>query len=207
MTDDPPNETITVSAEDISYLDDFLTDYGVSPENRAQLISKFQTGEAWDSLTGIPVSTDTFKQGFDVVTVDTYADGSISVSTAPDLEAIAQESASDSLARSVHGCSFSGSNYAGYWNNCMADVNQGVIRLYFTFDYQNVRDQGAKITAYRNAGHHVVGATIAPGGFARQSNTAVRYNATVNYYGGIGSQSVWIQANVSGNQASTTSNL
>lgn len=83
-------------------------------------------------------------------TVDTYADGSIAVGSVsiPEGEPGYRDSDEGISTRSVRACSRNSSNYAAYWKNCVADVNLGIIRMQFNFNYEFVKGSASKITRY-----------------------------------------------------------
>lgn len=111
--------------------------------------------------------------------------------------------------RSVHGCTYSSAGaYGGYWNNCSADVNLGIVRMGFKFNYQNIKEQGSKITWYGNYFKHYLGVTLSNFRFSRLSPTQVRLTADLDvaFKGFPVGWDAWVQANVSGNKAWTTNN-
>ena len=209
-------DSAVLSSLERDELREWFDSYGVDSDTVNQLIAKFEHGIMWDSMKygNNPVSSSRQIINDYIQVIDTYADGSIIVSTISNLDGI-KEQALDSAdgsgisLYSVSGCSYtSGGNYAGYWKNCIADVNLGLLGMGFTFDYQNIKDQGSTITGYRNYYHHVYGGSLTIFRFNRISATQVRLSADIAI--AFGTYPVgwtnWMQANVSGSSAWTTHN-
>jgi hypothetical protein len=150
------------------------------------LLKKFEDGVLWLALTpdARPVSQRTFTEGSMLATVNTYADGSIgvdSVSAAATRGYLATSglvSTGVVIPMSVYGCSVSGSSgYAWYYTNCVADVNLGVIRMYFNFNYQYVRGSAPTITRYWNNQYVIIGGALSNQRFVEMSSSDVRFAA------------------------------
>ncbi len=194
-TEVPPEQAVHMREE--------MTRYGVDTQTQDSLIEALNRGESWESLEGgVPVSRETVRLDSTIETIERYSDGSIIVTVAPDLEAVAEGTTGPT--RSVSGCSYSGSSYAGYWKNCRASVSLVALTLRFSFDYQNIRDTGSSITNWYDPSHVAYGGSFTGGAFSKKSATSVRYSGTFTLYNNLGSNTAWIQANVSGNVASTT---
>lgn len=190
----------------------FFEENGVTAEVQQSLLQKLESGEVWLSLTegAVPVSEAVTVEGDLEVTRSTYADGSVAVQgvSAAAGEVVTPASPGQIAPRAVRACSYSGSTYGGYWKNCVADVNLGVVRMQFNFDYENVQGSGAKITRYWNQSHHVVGGAMTNHRLVKMSNTDVRYNAdfSVAFSGFPVGWTAYMGVRINGSTASTYNN-
>src|SRR5665648_1304926 len=110
--------------------------------------------------------------------ISTYADGSIAVSG---MEIPAPPAASGTMSTmSVGGCSTSSTAYKSTYTNCLADVNLGVVRMYFRFNWQKTYGVSATITGFNpdSYGGHCIGCSLSDNRVYRISSTDVRYAAT-----------------------------
>jgi len=197
-----------LTSEEVSQLETFFNENGVSPDVQSTLISKFEAGVPWDSLTEgkTPTSTQTKTSGKNLVTTSVFQDGSIVVETAPNFSKPASD---EPVLRGVTNCQYtSGGAYAGYWNNCNAYVNKGVIGMGFDFDYEYTRGVGSSITGYRNYSNFIIGGALANHRLDRISGSQVRYSAdfALAFQGFPAGWTVWMQANVNNTSAWTTNN-
>lgn len=198
-----------LTASEENELRSFMAQHGVSESTQDSLITDFIDGKMWDSLTNAdPVDTEVMDQGKDVVTVETYADGSIAVSTVPDFDEAPKEEGGFVGPMSVHGCQYSGSTYAAYWTNCQADVNLGVIRQGFYFNYEYVNGLPSKITRYWGKYHHIIGGDLSNHRFIKFDDQHVRYAAdySVAFKGFPAGWTTWMEVHVSGSSAWTDNN-
>lgn len=201
--------------QELSLIDEFIS-YGVEKSTAQNVVKKYKAGHMLDSLNPNvqPVKTVHRDRGEVVEVLRTYPDGSISVGTSPNLQAVKTQSLlgqsqSRPQLRSVYGCTFtSGGHYAGYWRNCTADENLIVVRMGFSFDYESVNGQGSKITNYGSYYHHIVGGSLSNFRFDRISNTQVRLSADfdIAFKGFPAGWTAWMQVNVEGSSAYTTHN-
>jgi hypothetical protein len=194
--------------QQIEELSAFLIEYGVAEDVASDLIAQFDEGTLWDSMDdGVkPVSTVTEQLGNTNRTIETYADGSIAVSETSVPTGIPEGSPAP---RSVSACTLkSGNNYQKNYTNCRADVNLGLIRMGFYFDYTSYNGGGGKITGYRSSFYTLIGGAFDNHRLERISQSAVRYSAdaSVAFKGFPVGWTCWMQANVDGTHAWTTHN-
>lgn len=155
----------------------FLSKYDVNEPTQEALMKKLEAGQTWDSINASSVPTDVEEKavGRDIETVSTFMDGSITVDTAPDFEGDVEKANDDSPSRieaqAVKQCKFKkAGSYGGYWTNCKATQNSGIIGMSFRFNYQNIKQSGAKITKYGNGDFHIFGGTISKLKFKKTSS-------------------------------------
>lgn len=76
-------EKYKVTKEDVEYLKDFLTEYGVEKSVQQKLIAKIKSGKIWDSVSEVSevVNSQTIKKGDEIETIDTFKDGSVKITT------------------------------------------------------------------------------------------------------------------------------
>lgn len=139
---DPVVADEVVASDDLS---ERLVDLGVAEDVRAALVSKWESGQAWDSMTGVePISTSTTEEGEWVVTRSVYPDGSVSQVS---LETPKESSGAEIglRAKPLNGCK-SLPNSGGWVRraDCTADAKYGVYDLYFNVDY-SVKSGGGRI--------------------------------------------------------------
>jgi len=193
-----------LSSSDESQVRDYFDQYGVAPAVQDDLIWSFKTGDAWDAFQpgAEPVSTTVQTTDLTENTIKTYADGSIAVTEVEIPTAVNSNSR-------AWGCTFtSAGTYGGYWKNCDVTVNLGVISQGFHLNYENIQGGGAKITSYDRYHHFIVGGALGGHRLERISNTKVRYSAdlSVAWQGFPLGWTSWMQANLSGNDITTTHN-
>lgn len=164
----------------------------------------------YDSLRpdASPVSEETTLHDRHATTRAVYADGSIVITSVskPTPESSGE---GDVSPLSVEACSVRNSPpYAVYYDSCRADVNYGIIRMGFYFNYQQITSLGAKITSYWGRFQHCFGCTLSDHRLERWSDTQVRYSAECNiaFKGFPAGWTAWMQANVSMTNAWTTNN-
>jgi len=168
------------SASDEALLRAFFDEYGVEATVQDSLIAAMSGGDPWLSLTGAdPVSERVeIHDGAEAV-ISTYADGSIAVSST----SIPKPEGSGGIGtRSILDCTTSSTAYSATYSNCLADVNLGVIRMYFRFTWQKVFGSSASITSYNanSYGGHCIGCSLSNKRVYRISSTDVRYEADSN---------------------------
>jgi len=209
-TESPSESTVELSANELQQLRSFLHENGVSGPTQKALLTKLQRGEPWDSLRpdASPVSEETTLHDRHATTRAVYADGSIVITSVskPTPESSGE---GDVSPLSVEACSVRNSPpYAVYYDSCRADVNYGIIRMGFYFNYQQITSLGAKITSYWGRFQHCFGCTLSDHRLERWSDTQVRYSAECNiaFKGFPAGWTAWMQANVSMTNAWTTNN-
>ncbi len=209
-----PVRASAVSPEPLSQADQetilgFYNEYDVSPEIAQSVIRNLERGNLPDSDDGAaPVRVTARPEGDTVVRISSFADGSISVSEAPDLHAVAKAGGSGSVAPfSVSGCTYSSAgSYGGYWKNCVARHRTALLTLAFRFSYSSIKDEGSKVYDYCCAEHISVGGSFTEGKFVRLRQDVVRYEGTYTVYGGAGSFTRWMQVLANGTTAWTEMN-
>lgn len=170
-----PTSAIADTQESVE-LRAFLNAYDVPEAQQDSLLRKLHSGDAWDSMTpgAEPIATETRPERDLVTTVERYSDGSItvsSVSATPTDDSVLQ-------ARGVSQCQRSGSAGYGYsYTNCFADVNRGVVRMYFYFNWSNIKGASPTITRYWGRGYHLIGGAFSNHRFIKMSTSDVRYAA------------------------------
>lgn len=174
------SEVLTLTEADEAQLRGFFDEYDVDAAVQDSLIARIESGKPWLSLTkgAKPVServevNDDMKER-----ISTYADGSIAVSG---MEIPAPPAASGTMSTmSVGGCSTSSTAYKSTYTNCLADVNLGVVRMYFRFNWQKTYGVSATITGFNpdSYGGHCIGCSLSDNRVYRISSTDVRYAAT-----------------------------
>lgn len=132
----------SVVSDDLS---DRLDTLGIAEDVQAELVAKWESGQAWDSMVGAePISTSTSEDGGWVVTRSVYADGSVSQVSLETPKA--SSGAGIGLrAKPLNGCK-SLPNSGGWVRraDCTADAKYGVYDLYFNVDY-SVKSGGGRI--------------------------------------------------------------
>lgn len=100
-----------------------------------------------------------------------------------------------------------GSNYHINYKDCRADVNLGVIRMGFYFDYTRYKG-GGEITKYYGRFHHIVGGSLSDHRLERISKTKVRYSISfdVAFKGFPVGWTAWMQANINSSGSPYTTN-
>lgn len=212
---DVPKSTIVASSLTDSEQNEIrynLIEYGVDNDVANRLIEKYEKNQIWDSLLpgSVPIDSETTSKGGKVRTVDTYADGSISVTTVPDFHAIerANEGAAASSFRSIRGCRYRQSGATRYWTNCDGTVDLVLVSMGFGFDYQNVNHRNPQITRYGPYHHRIIGGSLSNFRFDRISRSQVRLSADfdIAFKGFPAGWTAWMQVNVTGDNAWTSHN-
>ncbi|WP_349866769.1 hypothetical protein [Leifsonia sp. WHRI 6310E] len=106
----------------------FLSQYGASQTVQDRLIASYLAGEQWDSMSSAAeaVSVEKYTEADGDYTVNTYRDGSISVSR------FEIPKVGDALNKpGISGCSVSGTSR----NNCKVDMWVGLVSLSFYASY------------------------------------------------------------------------
>ena len=198
----------TLNSAEIQELENFWTEYQVPEATQQALLLKLEQGEMWDSLDPEVSSVHTEKLTTDSenLVIETYPDGSISVSgtSSP------QEQEEGISPQSVTDCKQgSGSNnYQIKYVGCKADVNYGLLRMGFNFDYTAYKGAHGVITRHYNSFNTIIGGALSNHRFSKMSNSQVRYSAdfSVAFEGFPAGWTAWMQANVTGSKAWTTHN-
>lgn len=163
---------ITLSADEQQQLEEFFTEYGVSVPTQKKLLKSYENGILWDSFLGVdPVSEITQSTLNGEVTIYTYPDGSIAVSDVSTPK-------EPTKARAVAACTNAGGTaHTTKYSNCRADVNLGVVRMGFYFNYTKFRGGSGEVTKYWGRFHHIVGGDLSGHRLERYSKKTVRYSA------------------------------
>lgn len=164
----------------------------------------------WDSINPdkVPVATDMRVIGGDNVDIEIYEDGSIvALSTSHPRDATSGIGPQD-VTECVQGPG--SNNYQINYEGCKANVSYIFMQMGFYFDYTAYTGAHGVITNYDENSYYsrVFGGALSDHRLVRMSDSAVRYNAYVsvafeNFPVGY---TVWMQANVTGSAAWTTSN-
>lgn len=195
-----------VSSPDENAIREFYSAYGVSAKVQDAVIAGLRAGTLpLSDAGGTPVKTEVVSRDSEVVTLLTYADGSISVSTVSNLAAKKNLSSSGVSPMSVSGCTRTVNTFADYYKNCIAKHKTALLTIAFRFDYQNIRGTGSSITSYCCEEHSAIGGSYS-GSFSKINSTTLRYSGTFVYYSGISSTTRWMQVRVSGSEAWTEMN-
>ncbi|MGO1591269.1 MAG: hypothetical protein ACTHW1_00500 [Ancrocorticia sp.] len=203
-----PTQVNSLSAGEVQELEDFWSDYEVPKTTQADLLSKLEQGKVWDSLDPetSPATTEELTVDSKNVVVETYPDGSIAVSST----SVPIQKTDAVSPQSVTNCKQgSGSNnYQIKYVGCKADVNFGLVRMGFNFDYTAYKGAHGVITRYYNQFNHIVGGALSNHRFSKMSQSQVRYSAdfSVAFEGFPAGWTAWMQANVTGSKAWTTHN-
>lgn len=122
----------------------WISSYGVNTATQTALVGKLSAGEILDSARGgVPISTSDQSTAAQSILVDTYADGSISVSTL-ERPSVAKLGIAP---LAITGCSVSsGAGYASY-SNCLVQQSNGTVTLQFRANYSRFTG-GANISWY-----------------------------------------------------------
>lgn len=183
-----------------------LEHYGVNKNTTQYLISRYEHGYAWDSISPgkTPKSTIQKKTPYIIETIKTYEDGSIAVSTVPNFTELTHSSQT----RSITGCQYHQSGATRYWKNCDGTVNLIFISMGFNFNYQNIHHSKPKITHYGPYHHHIIGGALSNFRFNRISNSQIRLSADLDvaFKGFPIGWTAWMQVNVTGDNAWTSNN-
>ncbi|GAA4967284.1 hypothetical protein GCM10025331_70020 [Actinoplanes utahensis] len=156
----------------------FFDQYEVSDAVQDSLIAKMDSADRWLSLTANtkPVSERVQVSGGMKETVSTYADGSIAVSGTQIPQPEGQGGVS---AQSVSGCATSSTAYSATYSNCLADVNLGIMRMYFRFNWRKTFGTSATITSFdpNSRGGHCILCSMANQRVYRINSSDVRFAA------------------------------
>ncbi|MCI1915294.1 MAG: hypothetical protein LKJ05_06205 [Bifidobacteriaceae bacterium] len=209
VTDASTSETtLSLTSSEKQELLSELAQYDVSPQTADKLVANLASGQIWDSAIpgSTPVKTEKFKGGDVIRTVDTFKDGSISVSTLPDFDSIASRDGKQT--RGISGCQYHASGKMRYWKNCDSTVNLIFISMGFMFNYQTKSHKSPRITSYRAYHHHIIGGSLSGFRFDRISSSKVRLssNFDVAFRGFPVGWTCWMQVNVTGDNAWTSHN-
>lgn len=119
---------------------------GVAQEDRAELAAKLDSGQLWDSMSGVaPASTETYTEGGRDFIRTTFPDGSIVLNSMEQPTATAPTGTIGVFAKPLSGCVAIPSS--GGWTrraNCYTDADYGTYKLSFMVDY-SVKSGGGRI--------------------------------------------------------------
>lgn len=132
---DTTTASTTLTADEEGDARAFLAEHGVSADVQDALMAKLKAGELWDVFAGgNPVSTRTTTSPGMRRTIDTYADGSISVTSVEvPVRTLARPGVSPMYVANCSG----GSTGTGYstWTDCDAYSETGVVAIGFQISY------------------------------------------------------------------------
>lgn len=171
-------ETATLSpAQSNEYreVERFLARYGVSPEVQTRLIEKLDRGELWDSILGVTPTSEVRLNENEILS--TYPDGSVAVFSIHDGSQDRFSGFRPSIVtQDVSKCSFSGSHYAMYWNNCLAKWSYSFTTYTLRFNYTH-NQGGWRITDYWEPMFKSSNGNVSNTHVVRYSDTHVTYYA------------------------------
>lgn len=189
-------------------LGQFWDSYNVPSEQQKNLLEKLENGVRWDSFgkNAEPVLSEEQDSAAESVTVNRFADGSISV------ESISKPTGLNEgiSTRSVKDCRVvSGNNGTQRQTGCHAQVNLGVISMGFYFD--KITSPGAlgRVTNQYGEHNHIIGGALGNHRLQKFNDQTVRYSADfdVAFRGFPVGWTAWMQVNLGqGNYAYTTNN-
>jgi hypothetical protein len=182
---------------------------GIAPEISQQLIDTLESGAPLESMKpgSAPVSTESFIQDGDTVTVKWYADGSPAVTAVQ----TPVEQPDGITPRSIQGCTYSGNPTTSYANGCTISGWWGTVQIGFLADY--TLNSGATKDAIRST-YNGWQQCVYPTTCDRPSEIQARYqegsSAAFSRWGStvtspVSSWEVWMQLNVGGDSAWSTS--
>lgn len=191
-----------MSSSEETELRSFFNSYGVDEPTQSELIESFEEGEPWDSLSGEePVDVSTITENSVTTKIETFADGSITVSST-DTPSAADETSDPgepSMApRSVSNCQLvSSSNYHANYTNCHANVDLGVVQMGFYFDRETLNGAQGSITRGYGAHHRIIGGALSNHRVESMNSSQMRYSAdfSVAFQGFPVGWTAWMQAN------------
>lgn len=186
----------------------FYSSYGVSAAVQDDVIAGLRAGVVpLSDAGGDPVRTKVVSRtSEEVVTLLTYADGSIAVSTVSNMAVKKAAAGSGGVTpMSVTSCTQTSNSFAIYYKNCIAKHKTTLLTIAFRFNYENIRGSGANISWWCCEEHSAIGGSYS-GRFTKINSTTLRYTGTFVYYSGIASVTRWMQVRVSGSSAWTEMN-
>lgn len=149
---------VILSDAEITSIKVYLSEYDVSKETQDDLIYKLESGEKWDSLKGInPVSTHTIEKSGTEEKVETFPDGSISVS-GMDLSTVEESSVITPYDLDPGDIS-SGSGYTSY-RGAKVYRNTGVLNASFYADFTQVNGGMSYITRVYDERVFAIGGSV-----------------------------------------------
>lgn len=197
VTSDQDSRNNLTEAEETE-LREFFDTHNVDDSVQNDLISSFEAGEPWDSMSGEdPANVDVTIVNGVTTEIERFSDGSVVVSTT-DTPQEADQGSPDMSPRSVSSCQFiSGNRYSASYRNCFAEVNFGVIRMGFYFDRETYNQGQGTITAARGMEHDIYGGALSNHRLIRMSDSQIRYAAdfSVAFQGFPVGWTAWMQAN------------
>lgn len=121
-------------SEDEASLRSWFDQHGVNEPLQNRLIEKLETEGSYDAMRGgTPVKTKTKESAESTTTIETFADGSISVSEV-EKPAVAEPGTVSPM--SITGCSTTGGSGWGRWSNCTVNISNGTISLAFKATFE-----------------------------------------------------------------------
>jgi hypothetical protein len=166
-------EVISITADQKAQYTAIWDQWGVLKKTQSQLLAKLSAGQAWDSLKGgVAKSARTVNQSGKTVTVLTYGDGSIVISTI-DNPSLAPSSSGGITPNSIGYCTITGGSYWYDYENCAATINHVIYGMEFYFSYQGGGSSSSITNYYGPAGWVTMG-SLGGGSIAKTSSTSIR---------------------------------
>lgn len=214
--DDEANGDVvnTMTSSEETELRSFFNSYGVDESTQGDLIDSFEEGEPWDSLSGEnPIDVSTVTENSVTTKIETFADGSITVSSTDTPGEANDTTDAEELGiapRSVSNCQLvSSSNYHANYTNCHANVDLGVVQMGFYFDRETLNGAQGSITRGYGSHHRIIGGALSNHRVESMSSSQMRYSAdfSVAFQGFPVGWTAWMQANQgTGTSVWTTNN-
>lgn len=183
----------------------FMTKYGVDDATQDNLLAKLKRGQAWDALNGesSPVSEETTTVDQEQVTIKTYADGSIEVSSGLNISELKSAAAGDISTFSIGSCDqILGSGPVTYYYGCHAWDGVTLIKLGFYLDFYI--GSSAKITQIWGPDSQCIGCNLSDHRleYWNSAHTKARHTAKITV--GPTHGTVWVEGHVTTSGYGTT---
>jgi hypothetical protein len=199
LTASPASAHASIATGDVAAMRTTWDRYGVPTTTQDRLLDALSDGRIWDSLTGAaPVGTSERVVAGSTVTVDTFADGSIRVTTV-------EQPVDPSSRASIGGCrTMSGSHYDSTIQ-CTVSTNVVVSTAGYAVTYHQVQGGASSINSVTGITATCYGGTCGSKSVAinrkTQSGNSPAYSTgrwkwtAVN---GVGSKDFWLEFDVRG---------
>lgn len=191
-------QTVKLTKEERAQILDFFRENQVPRPAQMRLLHKLERGQAWDSMLGKQaVHTETFTHQGAQVTLERFADGSVSRSEVQDPTLAAP--VGEASIMGITGCrTTSSSLYHANYVNCYANVDLGVVMMGFHFDRNTVRDMPGKITKYYSHTYRIIGGALHGFRYTKFNDQQVRLTAdfSVAFKGFPAGWDAWMQVNL-----------
>ncbi len=170
---------------------------GMTDSNFMRVTQKLQAGETLDSDSGVsPASVEVSKSDYFITTRNTFKDGSVSETVAPDFEAmrVAAEASGTKAAGSfsvpnptgnvaakagsVSQCVYTYSTYIITYKNCVVKGSNINVGIQHRLDYSKTRTGTRSITKYWDQQVQSYTGSISPIGFHKVNGYSLTYKTT-----------------------------